>query len=318
MKLTQSICLLFFAVFLVSACAPDPISTPTSATSLPDLVVSSVYIGMYGVQTNWMKCVPAYGLLEIRAKIQNLGQATANNINVIELSSGTDLTIGELFAGQGTELVFPITSANGTYNVVVDPQDTITESEEDNNTLSYFAITPTPPALCTPTSDPSSDLSTPVPVVGSEGRALSWSVLLNSTYQSPDWGQFQLTDGVYYRTPPTSHESLESYTTRIQAPVRCGDINADGVEDALVFLNTQNGGSGHFIELAAVLDQDGSAYNVSTLYLGDRVVVESGKVENGTIVLNMRVQGPNDGFCCPSQFVTWNFVLNGDQLTKLP
>jgi hypothetical protein len=83
-------------------------------------------------------------------------------------------------------------------------------------------------------------------------------------------------------------------------------------------LNTQNGGSGHFIELAAVLNQNGSAYNVSTIYLGDRVVVESGKVENGTIKLSMRVQGPNDGLCCPSQPAEWEFVLSENQLVTLP
>jgi len=67
-----------------------------------------------------------------------------------------------------------------------------------------------------------------------------------------------------------------------------------------------------------VLEQNGNPYNVATISLGDRVVVESGKVENGAIVLNMRVQGPNDGLCCPSQAVTWKFVLNGNQLMKLP
>ena len=318
MKFTQTICLFLLAVSLFSACAPVPITTPTSASSLPDLVVSNVNLGMQGVPTNWMECIPTYGPLEIRAMIQNLGQATAYNITVVELSSGTNLTIGELGAGQGMELYFPITSANATYNVVVDPQNTIAESDEGNNTFSYFAITPTPPALCTPTSAPSSNLSTPIPVVGSESRTLSQSMLFNSTYRSPDWGEYQLVDGVYYRTPPTLQESPESYTTRIQDPVFYGDINADGLEEALVILNTQNGGSGHFIELAAVLDQNGSAYNVSTVYLGDRVAIESGKVENGTIVLNMRVQGPNDGLCCPSQSATWNYVLNGNQLTKLP
>jgi hypothetical protein len=131
-------------------------------------------------------------------------------------------------------------------------------------------------------------------------------------------GGFQLTDGVYYRTPSAPNESPDMYTTRFHDLFFYGDINADGLEDALVFLNTQNGGTGHFIELAAVLDQNGSAYNISTIFLGDRVVVESGKVENGIIVLNMRVQGPNDGLCCPSQFATWNFVLSGDQLMKLP
>jgi len=318
MKLPQTLCLFLLAATLFSACTPGPITTPTYPSSLPDLVFSNVYLGMQGVPTDWKECVPEYGPFELRAMIRNLGGAPAYNIDVIDPSTGTNLTIGELGAGQGMELYFPITSASASYNVIVDPQNTILESKEGNNTFSYLAITPTPPALCTPTSVPASDLSTPIPASGSGGATLSQSVLLNSIYRSPDWGEFQLRDGVYYRTPPTSQESPESYTTRFQDPIFYGDINADGLEDALVILSTQNGGSGHFIELAAVLDQNGNPYNVATMSLGDRVAVESGKVENEGIVLNMRVQGPNDGLCCPSQFVTWNFVLNGSQLIKLP
>jgi hypothetical protein len=284
----------------------SPVST------LADLVVSNVYLGMQGVPTNRTECVSNYGPFEIRTMIRNLGEAHAYDILIAELSTGIYLTIGELRAGQGMELYFPLTSPSAAYNVVVDPQNTISESNEGNNTFSYLAITPTPPVLCTPL--PSSDVSTPVP--GS--ATLSQSVLLNSTYRSPDWGEFQLQDGIYYRTPPSSQESSESYTTRFRGPVFYGDINADGLEDALVILSTQNGGTGHFVELAAVVDQNGIAHNVATIYLGDRVVVESGMVEDGVIILNMRVQGPDDGMCCPSQFVTWNYVLNGDQLIKLP
>jgi len=316
MKLHILIYMLF--ILVLSACDHVINITPTSVSSLPDLFVSKVYLGMQGVPTNWAECISAYGPFEIRAMIRNLGQATAYNITVIELSTGTNLTIGELGAGQGIELYFPISSASATYNVVVDSQNTILESNEDNNTLSYLAITPTPPVLCTPTSIPASILSTPIPASGSDNAILSQFVLLNSTYRSPDWGEIQLRDGVYYRTPPISQESPESYTTRFQGPVFYGDINADGLEDASVILSTQNGGSGHFIELAAVLNQNGSLYNIATIFLGDRVVVESGKVENDTIMLNMRVHDSNDGLCCPSQAVTWNFVLNGDQLIKLP
>jgi len=307
-----------FPTITPSAYGPDTNASPTSSSTLPDLVVSNVYLGMQGVRTNWTECVPTYGPFEIRAMIRNLGGSPAYNISVVELSSSTNLTIGELGVGQGMELYFPISSASATYNVVVDAQNTIPESNEGNNTFSYLAITPTPPVLCTPPSTPLPNLSTPIPGSGSGSANLSQSVLRNSTYRSPDWGEFHLTDGVYYRTPLNSQESPESYTTRIQGPIFYGDINADGLEDALVILSTQNGGSGHFIELAAVLNQNGNAYNFATTSLGDRVAVESGKVENGTIVLNMRVQGPNDGLCCPSQSVTWNFVLNGSQLIKQP
>jgi hypothetical protein len=159
---------------------------------------------------------------------------------------------------------------------------------------------------------------TPLPLpTATQSPRLPLDLLRNGSYASPDWGEFQLTDGIYYRPTPTGQESPEGYTTRMLDTVLYGDLDQDGVEDAVVFLATQSGGTGHFVELAAVLNQDGTASNVSTLYLGDRVVVESGTVEDGLITLNMRVQGPNDGMCCPSQAVTWTFRLEDGQLVKL-
>jgi hypothetical protein len=46
-------------------------------------------------------------------------------------------------------------------------------------------------------------------------------------------------------------------------------------------------------------------------------VVESGVIQGGVITLNMRVQGPNDGMCCPSQQETWTFRLEGRRLVKV-
>lgn len=157
---------------------------------------------------------------------------------------------------------------------------------------------------------------TPPPTVG--GSTLAADALRNCVYRSPDWGEFQLTDGVYFRTPPTSQDSPDAYTTRLLDLTLSGDINADGVEDSVVFLNTQNGGSGHLIEMAAVLNLNGSADNISTLALGDRVVVESGAIQAGLITLNLRVHGPNDGLCCPSQKVAWTVRLENGRLVQIP
>ncbi len=298
---------------LLSACGLIPIVNLSGA--LPDLAVTNVNIAMQGIPAYTTNCVAAYAPYEVRATIENRGHTLATNISIVELSSGYEVQIGELPAGQNAEISLPASSPNGIYNVSVDPQNLIEESDEGNNTTSYLAPTPTPPALCPPPVTPPPTL---VPTSASGNEELSEAVLRNGVYRSPDWGEFQLMDGVYYRTPTAPQESPEIYTTRIQDPIFYGDINADGLEDALVILNTQNGGTGHFIELAAVLNQNGSADNISTIYLGDRVGIESGTVENGIIILNMRVHGPNDGMCCASQFVTWNFVLSGNQLIKLP
>lgn len=155
------------------------------------------------------------------------------------------------------------------------------------------------------------------PTVDEKIPTLSLEILRSGMYRSPNWGEFQLSNGVYYRTPPTSQESSEAYTTRLLDTVIYGDINLDGSEDALVFLNTQNGGTGHFIELAAVLNLSGSAFNISTLDLGDRVVVESGTIQDGAVTLDLRVHGPNDPACCPSQLATWNYHFDGTQLVQV-
>lgn len=186
------------------------------------------------------------------------------------------------------------------------PQSTPDVSEQVHAALTEMAQNDAP-TLVPPTVQPT--VTPPA--------ALALDVLRNGAYTSPDWGAFQLTDGIYYRTPPTALESADVYTTRMLDTVLYGDLNADGTEDALVFLATQSGGTGHFVEMAAVLNLDAGASNVATLFLGDRVIVEAGTIQAGVITLQMRVQGPNDGMCCPSQSVTWTFRLENGQLVKI-
>ncbi|HSM71252.1 MAG TPA: CARDB domain-containing protein, partial [Anaerolineales bacterium] len=141
------------------------VSNPTiTPSSLPDLTISNVYLGMQGIPDSSPNCVPNYGSYEIRATIQNRGQTQAVNIPVVETSTGAQSMIGLLRAGQSTELYFPAISHSATYNLVVDPQNKIPELDETNNSFSYPAVTPTPPVLCTPEATPTfTPTPTPVP-----------------------------------------------------------------------------------------------------------------------------------------------------------
>ena len=56
---------------------------------------------------------------------------------------------------------------------------------------------------------------------------------------------------------------------------------------------------------------------MSTRSLGDRVVIEGGTVEGGLVTLLMRVHGPEDGLCCPSQSATWSFRLEDGQWVQV-
>ena len=70
--------------------------------------------------------------------------------------------------------------------------------------------------------------------------------------------------------------------------------------------------------MAAVLNEAGMGRNVSTVYLGDRVGIESLQIQDGTIILNMIVQGPNDPMLSGTQKEVWKFILENNQLIRLP
>ncbi|MBC7878846.1 MAG: hypothetical protein H7Y59_16870 [Anaerolineales bacterium] len=318
MKLYKSI---FVLLSLLLASCNQSLPSP----QLPDLVVSFINVSMVDMNG---RCLNGY---QIQATISNQGTAIANNVTAVETSTGQTFTIDKLEAGQKFTVTLPANSPTGIYVFIVDPQNTTPEINETNNNLSFLSPTPTPPVECiqampgvTPvgtldlSTDPSLSMTLTAAPTFPNVPPLSREVLLNSNYRSQDWGEFQLTDGVFERTSTLSVGSSDAFTTRFQEPIIFGDLNSDGSEDALVVLNTQNGGTGHFIELAAVLNQNGLPLNVSTLYLGDRVIVDSGYIQAGLIMLNMVVHAPNDGLCCPSQSVTWSFRLQDNQLIQLP
>jgi hypothetical protein len=148
--------------------------------------------------------------------------------------------------------------------------------------------------------------------------SLSLGTLENAQYHSPTWGDCQLSGGIFYRTPATSSESAENYATRLFMSA-FGDLDGDGNQDAAVILQTKNGGNGDNKELAAMLNQNGAAYNVATLDLGFPVAVESLQIEQGGVIaLHVLTLGPNDGLCCPSQKEFWQFHLENNQLVRLP
>jgi DNA-binding CsgD family transcriptional regulator len=290
-------------------------SPSTNVSALPDLAITSAYVST--VDNNGF-CLSYYGL---NVTVVNQGSAPALNVMLTD-NTGQEVGIGDLNPLQSMSMSFVANAANGAYIVVADPRNVITESNESNNNATFSDATATPVASCppslltdaTPTPAPTLIQELPTATLQATPQAvnstLSLDILQNVTYRSPDWGKFQLSDGVYYRTPPTSQESPEAYTTRLLDTVLYGDINQDGLEDAIVFLDTQNGGTGHFIEMAAVQNSNGGPVNIFTKYLGDRVIVESGTIQGGLITLTLRIQGPNDPLCCPSTIDVRTFFID--------
>lgn len=231
---------------------------------------------------------------------------------VVELADGTQC----LHAGFGATLAFDGKRLNYTCETVGEDEvgllgdlqevDGVTTAEkavighdESGFTLKESELVPV------------ASVSYTAPVPG-----LSVQALGNATYQGVYEEPVPLTEGTYTGEPFVEGGASRPTVVFADQYVAYGDLNGDGVEDAAVLLAENSGGSGVFVYLAAVTNQDGTPVNVATQFLGDRVDIKSVIIEDGEIVVNMITQGPDDPFCCPTIEVTQRYRLDGDQLVE--
>ena len=73
----------------------------------------------------------------------------------------------------------------------------------------------------------------------------------------------------------------------IEDLVITGDLNGDGSDEAVVLLNYAPGGTGQFLYLAVMIEQQGLLANVATEFVGDRVRIRDLRIENSQIVLDV-------------------------------
>src|SRR5712691_1889475 len=125
-------------------------------------------------------------------------------------------------------------------------------------------------------------------------------------------GPVLLHDGSYRQDDPGSRVFIN-----FVGPVAFGDLDGDGVDDAVTILSENLGGSGIFMYLAAVVNRGGHPVNVNTAYLGDRVKVEALSIHSGTIAVDLLVQGPGQGLCCPNLPISEQYQLQANRLTKI-
>ena len=187
---------------------------------------------------------------------------------------------------------------------------TPTETPLPAATSTIVPATFVPPTVVPPTAV--LQLTAPLVV-----QRLTLGQLRGGFYHSQDWGAYQLVDGIFYRTPPTAGESPQLYDSEFTQSV-FGDLNADGFQDAAVILTTHNGGNGNNKELAIVLDQDGGPMNAATIDIGFMVGLVNLRIEGDVVILDLRVSGPGDALCCPSQAETRSYHMQDGAFERLP
>ncbi len=166
-----------------------------------------------------------------------------------------------------------------------------------------FSLTPTPTNYVYPTPE--------TPIV----PALTVEQVKNAEYIVSAFGTgaslpYQLTDGKYERGAGATYVSLTLLDF-----FSFGDLNKDGVDDAAVLLAENYGGTGVFVSLAVMVNENGQPRHKASYLIDDRPQINSLDLHDGTVFLDAVVHDPNDPGCCPEMQVTRNFQLVGDSIT---
>ena len=154
----------------------------------------------------------------------------------------------------------------------------------------------------------------PAPAQTAPSQAsLSLESLKNMDYRSGFTvsGRAPLKNGEYREAGPQG--SASETVVRLVEPVAYGEL-ADGQVAAAAALATETGGSGTFYDLALVVDLNGAPLNIASVFLGDRIKLNSITFENGQVLVDMDKQGPNDAMCCPTLHVLQKYALQGAEL----
>jgi hypothetical protein len=153
-------------------------------------------------------------------------------------------------------------------------------------------------------------------LVRTESKPLTWQSLLNATYATSVTPRgAALHDGTF--EAEAAPGSASKITVRLADIAAFGDLDGNLTADAAVVLVTSGGGSGTFVELAAVRNEDGAAHPVATVLLGDRILVREVRIEDQRILVRLRARGATDPFSLRTREISRHYTLDGNSLVLL-
>ena len=110
----------------------------------------------------------------------------------------------------------------------------------------------------------------------------------------------KLQEGRYEGEPFVPGGASRPTVTLLPEPRARADVDADGNPETLVVLAESSGGSGTFLYLAVVTEDDGRFHSLATILLGDRVRVEQVAAEGANVRVDLLASESDDVSCCPS------------------
>jgi hypothetical protein len=145
---------------------------------------------------------------------------------------------------------------------------------------------------------------------------LTVNQLNNRKYLIPSWEQpnqgewVQLKNGEFTRRNPDNPLFVNI------VKIALGSLSKNQTKDAAVIYGYNTGGSGFFVVLCAVINDQGQLKNTALIDLEDRVKINSLSIKSGKIIIDMVTHGPNDPACCPTVKKIATYALVGNKLIE--
>jgi hypothetical protein len=140
--------------------------------------------------------------------------------------------------------------------------------------------------------------------------------LENATYMGIEDHPVTLSNGRWEGQPFTEGGASKPSVGLFKDIYITGDLNSDGIQEALAVLWQNAGGTGSYIYIAVMSKQNTDVKNLATTLVGDRVKLRAGSIESGKIILKVLQAGENDAMCCPGELVTRIWSLIDEQLQE--
>jgi hypothetical protein len=147
------------------------------------------------------------------------------------------------------------------------------------------------------------------------GSSLTVEALDNATYQPVATEAFgdspvQLTNGSYSSIRHDGGFDQPVTISQSSIPYAFGDLNGDGADDAaaIELESTTGTAHGYVVVLAVYVNDGGTPEPAVTVGLPMSAVTQL-TIKAGAVTVLGKQMGPGDAFCCPSQPVTEQFIL---------
>jgi hypothetical protein len=151
------------------------------------------------------------------------------------------------------------------------------------------------------------------PPTGAKGSAkLTVATLSNMTYRLGDGKSVTAVTLVGAKGQTNEEDGGEQFWLD-EEHVAFGDLDGDGVDDAIVVLVSSGGGTGIFYQLVAVTQRNGIVETPAVKSLGDRIMINQINITNRIVTADMITQGPDDPLCCPTERQVLKLKVQGSE-----